>query len=143
MADILQDFPIAAPVPKVFAAVSTPEGLDRWWSLTSRGTPGEGAEYALDFGPEYQWTARVSGYVPDEFFELELTRAMPDWLGSRVGFRLSPHRTGTWVQFHHSGWREASEHFRISSHCWAMYLRLLRRDLEHGEFVPYADRLQA
>ena len=34
MTDILHDLPIAAPVvARVFAAVSTPAGLDRWWSL--------------------------------------------------------------------------------------------------------------
>jgi len=31
--------------------------------------------------------------------------------------------------------------FRISTHCWAMYLRILRRHFEHGESVPYEDRL--
>ena len=142
MADILQDFPIAVPVDKVFAAVSTPAGLDQWWTLTSSGTPAAGAEYALDFGPEYRWTARVVACDANEAFELEFTSAMPDWVGSRVGFRLSPHRdTGTWVQFHHRGWAEASEHFRISTHCWALYLRVLRRHVEHGESVPYDRRL--
>jgi hypothetical protein len=28
-----------------------------------------------------------------------------------------------------------------SSYCWAMYLRLLRRNVEAGEVVPYAQRL--
>jgi hypothetical protein len=30
MADTLQDFPIKAPMERVYCAVSTPEGLDRW-----------------------------------------------------------------------------------------------------------------
>jgi hypothetical protein len=34
-----------------------------------------------------------------------------------------------------------SEHYRISCYCWAMYLRILKRYLEHGEQVPYAKRL--
>ena len=33
------------------------------------------------------------------------------------------------------------EHFRISSYCWAMYLRVLKRGVEFGEAVPYKDRL--
>jgi hypothetical protein len=32
---------------------------------------------------------------------------------------------------------------RISCHCWALYLRLLRRHLEFGESVPYDRRLEA
>lgn len=31
---------------------------------------------------------------------------------------------------------------RISCNCWALYLRILRRWLEHGEAVPYDKRLE-
>jgi hypothetical protein len=59
-----------------------------------------------------------------------------------VGFALEDLGNGrTWVRFHHTGWPDASEHYRTSSHCWALYLRILRRFVEHGETVPYADRL--
>ena len=37
--DILHDFPIKAPLDRVFQAVSTPEGLDRWWTKRSEGKP--------------------------------------------------------------------------------------------------------
>ena len=33
------------------------------------------------------------------------------------------------------------EFYRVSCNCWAMYLRILRRYLEHGEIVPYDVRL--
>ncbi len=143
MADIVQDFPIAAPIAAVFAAIATPRGLDEWWTIHSSGKPAPGAEYALDFGPEYQWTATVVACEPDRVFELELTAAMPDWLHTRVGFHLEDRGRDTWVRFSHQGWPEADEHFRISSHCWALYLRILRRYLEHGERVPYHERLSA
>jgi uncharacterized protein YndB with AHSA1/START domain len=141
MPDILQDFPIKAPANRVFQAVSTPAGLDRWWTQRSVGEPREGAEYELWFGPGYDWRARVSRCVPDADFELEMTRADADWTGSRVGFRLEDQGGTTLVRFHHTGWPEANEHYRISCHCWAMYLRILRRYLEHGEVVPYEERL--
>jgi hypothetical protein len=31
---------------------------------------------------------------------------------------------------------------RAFGYAWAMYLRLARRYLEHGEFVPYEKRLE-
>jgi uncharacterized protein YndB with AHSA1/START domain len=141
MADILNDFPIRTSRHDVFRAVSTPEGLDTWWTKRSSGEPKEGAEYELWFGPEYDWRARVTRCVPDREFELEMVRADEDWSGTRVGFRLEPRNGSTWVQFYHVGWPAANEHHRISCHCWAMYLRVLRRALEHGESVPYEDRL--
>jgi uncharacterized protein YndB with AHSA1/START domain len=139
--DILHQFPIAAPASRVYEAVTTPSGLDRWWTARSSGTPRTGTTYQLWFGPEYDWRARVTECLPDRAFELELTTAMPDWVGTRVRFLLEASENGTMLNFAHTGWVEASEHFRISSFCWAMYLRILKRNLEHGETVPYDQRL--
>ena len=145
MADILHDFPIAAPPARVFEAVSTPAGLDRWWSRGADGRPERGATYALDFGPGYDdWQARVTACEPSHTFELELVKAIPDWIGTRVRFELAPASpASTQLRFAHLGWPTASEHYRVSSYCWAMYLRLLRRNVETGEVVPYAERLDA
>jgi len=143
MPDVLQDFPIKAAPDRVFQAVSTPEGLDRWWTLRSSGTPSPGAEYELSFGPGYDWRAKVTRSVPGSVFELEMVRADDDWVGTRVGFLLEERQDATWVRFHHTGWPSANEHYRSSCNCWAMYLRILRRHLEHGDFVPYGSRLGA
>ncbi len=101
MPDILHEFPIFAPVPAVFDGVSTGPGLARWWTERSSGTPKRGAQYALWFGPQFDWVGRVTECVPLQQFE----------------------------------------HYRISCYCWAMYLRILKRYLEHGETVQYARRL--
>lgn len=142
MADILHDFPIAAPPDRVFEAIATPRGLDTWWTMRSTGQPALGAEYSLYFGPDYDWRARVTKCAADRSFELELTDAMKDWVGSRVTFELEPIPTGTMLRFSHAGWPQASEHYRISSFCWAMYLRVMRRNIEFGESVPYDRRLE-
>ena len=34
-----------------------------------------------------------------------------------------------------------NDHYKISSYCWAMYLRILKRYVESGEEVPYENRL--
>lgn len=143
MADILQDFPVNAPRHRVFQAVSTPAGLDAWWTERSSGEPRAGAPYELGFGPEYAWRAVVTRCEPDAEFEVEMVVADQDWSGTRVGFHLEDRGPSTWVRFRHTGWPAANEHYRVSCHCWAMYLRILRRHLEHGESVPYERRLDA
>jgi hypothetical protein len=72
-----------------------------------------------------------------------LTEADEDWQGTRVGFLLDENDGGTQVRFHHTGWPAANEHYRVSCYCWAMYLRLLKRYVEHGEVVDYDVRLDA
>lgn len=141
MADILQDFPIKADKARVFEMFTTPQGLDVWWTLKSAGEPVQGAEYELFFGPEYDWRARVTTCVPGVEFELLMTRADADWTGSRVGVKLTSSGDSTRVEFRHLGWPEANAHYRTSCHCWALYLRVLRRYLECGELVGYDDRL--
>jgi uncharacterized protein YndB with AHSA1/START domain len=143
MPDILHDFPVRAPVEQTWAGITSPEGLDAWWTARSAGHPEVGSEYQLLFEPNYDWRAVVTVAVPHEAFELRMTRSDADWDGTRVGVRLEARGGVTWVGFYHAGWQEANEHYRISSCCWAMYLRILRRWLEHGERVPYAERLDA
>ena len=141
MHEILQDFPIAAAPDRVYDVVSTPVLLDEWWTLRSTGRAAIGATYELDFGPDYVWKAEVTKAVPGKAFELRLTSADADWTGTVVGFELAPNGDGTQVRFYHRGWSSPNEHYRISNHCWAMYLRILRRHIEHGESVPYHQRL--
>jgi uncharacterized protein YndB with AHSA1/START domain len=142
MHDILHDFPVFAPIANVYDAVSTPAGLDQWWTSRSSGRPLEGTMFELDFGPNHHWQAVVTRADPPTVFELKFEDAMADWLGTHVRFELSDaagKQTG--VRFSHTGWAEVTEHYRISCFCWAMYLRLMKRAVEHGEFVPYEKRL--
>jgi uncharacterized protein YndB with AHSA1/START domain len=141
MPDIVLDLPIRAPLAEVLRAVSTPEGLDQWWTDRSEGTPTTGSPFRLCFGPEYDWRAVVRTFDAAGAFELEITEAEADWTGTRIGFSLSAVEGVTHVSFRHTGWSAVNEHYRVSCYCWAMYLRVLKRHLEAGEVIPYADRL--
>jgi uncharacterized protein YndB with AHSA1/START domain len=142
MADIFHNFPIEATAEKVFGAISSSDGLDKWWTKGSSVNPVSGGIYILDFGPGYIWKAVVTEYVKGKVFELKMTEADADWLGTKIGFILMAHQGKTAVNFYHTGWPQKNEHYKISSYCWAMYLRILKRHLEYGESVPYEKRLQ-
>jgi uncharacterized protein YndB with AHSA1/START domain len=142
MADIFHEFPIKAPIGKVFEAIANPSGLDNWWTKRASGKPELGAVYELWFGPDYDWRAVVSDCVLNSRFGLEMSQADEDWMGTRVEFILDEQDGVTLVKFSHTGWPSANEHHRISNFCWAMYLRLLKRYVEHGEVVAYEDRLE-
>ncbi len=143
MPDITFDFPVRAPMGEVFARFSTPAGLDAWWTLAADGEASLGTAWRLDFGPGFDWRAQVTACEPPQVFELELTSSMDDWRGTRVRAELEERDGVTMVHFRHAGWPEPSDHFRVSSFCWAMYLRHLRRHVESGVLVPYAERLDA
>ena len=143
MPDIFHNFTIAARRGAVFEAITTPKGLDEWWTKSSSGDPRSGAIYELDFGPGFSWRARVTQVVPNEAFELQLIQADDDWTDTRIRFDLTTNSGITAVRFRHLGWQSTNDVYRVSCYCWAAYFRILRRYLEHGERVPYERRLDA
>lgn len=140
MPDIIHALPIKAAPHEVFAAVSTPRGLDAWWSIESKGEPEVGNEYELDFGPGYLWRCVVKNCVPPHDFEIEMTESDDDWTGTTIRFHMDETDSGTLLRFAHLGWPLQNDHYQTSSYCWAMYLRCLKRYIEHGVILPYQDR---
>lgn len=143
MADIRHLLSVRAASARVWEAMATPAGLDSWWTLECAGEPRVGERYALNFGPGYVWTGEVVRAEPERALEWIIRDAQADWEGTRVGFELEQAGELTTVRFHHTGWSEENDHYIGSSTCWAMYLRLMKRFVEHGERVPYGERLEA
>ncbi|MGC4103930.1 SRPBCC family protein [Ferruginibacter sp.] len=141
MADILHSFVIKAPLKNVFKNISTAKGLNQWWTLDAKGKPELNEMFTLNFGPGYVWEAVVSKCIANKALEFQLTDADDDWIDTKVGFVLDDKKGSTQVHFYHKGWPANNEHYRISSYCWAMYLRILKRYVESGEEVPYEKRL--
>lgn len=141
MPEIYHCFNIHAPVNKVFEGIASAEGLDKWWTKTSKGKPILGATYELNFGPHYIWRAIVTRCKINKELEWQMKEADSDWLDTKVGFSLNTKGNLTEVNFIHSGWAGNNDHYRISCYCWAMYLRILKRNIEYGELVPYEERL--
>jgi uncharacterized protein YndB with AHSA1/START domain len=141
MANIFHTFTIKVTAEKVFEGITTCKGLDNWWTKSSEASLELGGVYTLYFGPEYNWKAIVRKYDTSSVFELQFIDAEADWLGTKVGFLLTQKENKTTVEFYHTDWPELNEHFKISSYCWAMYLRILKRYLEFDEIVAYEKRL--
>ena len=140
MATIYQSFQINAPIDRVFKAISTPKGIAIWWSVKSGGKPYLGEEYSFYFSDEYDWKGSLVQFVENQAIEWEMTSADVDWTGTALRFKLSEGDNVVNVAFEHSGWKEVNDHFKISTYCWAQYMRTLKRYCELGEIVPYENR---
>ena len=139
--DIIHYFQVKSPIESVFEAISSARGISKWWSRETTGYPELGGLLELEFSDDVHWQVQVTEMVPPTEFEVTLTRADLDWMDSRVGFQLSSGPEAVDVKFYHKGWKEANDHYHISSYCWAMYLRIMKRYVEFGEFVEYEQRL--
>ena len=134
--------PIQAPPSLVFEEISTPEGLNRWWTKNCQGRAELGSIYNLDFGTVV-WQCQVTDLLKD--FELEYTmhQCDEDWLDTQIRFELEAKNEGTMLKFMHMGWPTTNAHYYSSNHCWGLYLRIMRRYLEHQQQTPYEMRLNA
>ena len=137
---IFHDLIIGVGREKLFNAITTPIGLNSWWTLEAAGQPKVGEEYQLYFGPEYDWRAKLVRCVPHELIYFEMGKSDNDWEGTQFRFTLSPNPLGTLVRFEHVGWESNNDHFRRTSYCWAIYLKGLKKYLEEGVVMPFGER---
>ncbi|SHF09037.1 SRPBCC family protein [Chryseobacterium sp. OV279] len=137
---ILHNLEVDATLENVFQMVSVPEFLNEWWTHYCQGTPGPDSEYTFEFSETDILKGKVSKFSPPHKIEFLITDGDQDWIGTNVGFVLKETGKGTRISFHHTGWKDTHEHFRQSSFCWAIYLRILRKFVEDGLHVPYSER---
>ncbi|KIC61391.1 SRPBCC family protein [Chryseobacterium taiwanense] len=137
---ILHDLKVGATIENTFRMVSVPEFLNEWWTHYSQGKPELGSEYVFEFSEEYKWKGKVTKLNPPFEIEYLMTEADQDWTGTRVGFILKETQNGTKLSFYHNDWKLTNEHFKQTSFCWAMYLRILRKFVEEGFHIPYSER---
>lgn len=139
---IYHDLHINASKKLIFDAVSTPAGLNNWWTLKCSGIPEVGVEYNFYFSPEYDWYGNVIKYEPGKAFHIKMTKSDSDWNPTSFGFDFVKAGEGEGVQlkFWHIGWPECNHHFRRSSFCWAMLLNGLKNYVEKGVIIPFEER---
>ena len=123
---IYHDLLINASKKSIFDAISTPKGLNNWWTLKCSGEPKIGAEYNFYFAPEYDWYGKVLRCDAEKSFYIKMTKSDSDWDPTSFGFDMEDADGGIQVKFWHIDWPECNHHFRHSSFCWAMLLNGLK-----------------
>lgn len=141
MIDIIHRVGIQAPVAKVYAALSTLEGLSGWWTEETTGASRPGDTITFNFSrPD----GTQVGSIGMDVVALETDRKVhwrgsggpAEWVGTDIVFELSQVADYTIVRFGHRGWREESE---FTGHCgtkWATFLMSLKSLVETGKGRP-------
>lgn len=135
MSEILHQVRIAAPRERVHEALSTIDGLSKWWTTTTEGASAPGETIAFRFG-EHVTAMRVESLDPARV-AWRCVESHPDWVGTQVTFDLIAEGEGTVVRFGHREWAEASDFFAHCSMKWATFLLSLKGLLETGEGSPF------
>ena len=139
---------IFAPASKVYAALTTPEGLKGWWTGTCEVRIGVGAKSAFRFGETYN-VMLTEKLTPDQevvwrcleqFHKADGLRRADEWAATTLRFRLggsSP--SATVLHFEHVGLVPQLECYQICEHGWNHFLKeSLKKYVETGRGAPYA-----
>ncbi len=142
MATIKHNFVIAASVDQVYAAVTTVEGLNGWWTTGTTGNPNKGGKLRFEFDNGLYHIMQVSDLRRNKFAAWKCQESVfasgKEWIGTRVTFKLSRDKGGsTAVNFEHSGWRKASDFYGRCNFHWAQFMVSLRSLCETGKGDPY------
>ena len=141
MVDIIHRVGIKAPVSKVYAALSTVEGVAGWWTKDTTGVSKSGGNIDVRFlspsGKEIgSMTMEVMELDPSKKVHWRFKSGPAEWVGTDVIFNLSQDGDYTIVLFGHKNWRDVGE---FTSHCsmkWATFLFSLKDLVETGKGKP-------
>jgi len=147
MVDIVHRIGIKAPAAKVYAALSTAEGVAGWWTREATGDSKVGGTITFRFrnpsGVEIgKMDMEVLELAPDERVRWRVKAGPEEWVGTDIEFSLSRHDDQTIVIFGHRNWREWVEFMAHCSMKWAVFLLSLRELVETGKGRPSPDDLK-
>ncbi len=142
MQEIIHRIGIACSPKEVFKALTTDDGLSRWWTTDTSGAGGVGAIIRFRFngtGPDFE----VIEQQQDTLVRWKHSGEMPGpWVGTKISFQLSKDEKQTYVLFIHSGWKEQTDFMGHCSTKWAIFLISLKEALETGTGKPFPNDIQ-
>lgn len=136
MFDILHRVGVMAFPEDVYAALTTTDGLARWWTQDTEGDGEPGGVVAFRFGEAGGFDMKVLEARPSELVRWEVVDGPEEWIGTHIRFDLK--RDGEWtiILFRHEGWREPVEFMHHCSTKWATFLMSLKSLVETGQGQP-------
>ena len=144
MATIHHQVWIDTPAAKLFEAISTVDGVGRWWDKAKATRTEVGTVLEFSPGaPHGTLKARVLDLVPGKRVEWEFISTHPKsspasaWTGTHVVFEVTERKPLPFAEtkaermavldFRHSGWDESSEWLGFCSFGWAEALKKLEQ----------------
>jgi uncharacterized protein YndB with AHSA1/START domain len=116
----------------VFKAITTQEGLSKWWLSDCIVKPELGFINKFRYQGLVNNKMKVIDLETNQRVEWECIESDPQWIGTHVIFELSMHDDLVKLNFKHTDWKEQTEFFGTCSYHWGRHLTMLREYCETG-----------
>jgi uncharacterized protein YndB with AHSA1/START domain len=137
MPDILHRIGVRTTDPsKVYAALTTVEGLAGWWTQETTGSGDPGGKLEFRFSGRGGADLEVTAAVPSSHVAWRVVGGPPEWIGTTIDWTIRQDDGWTIVLFSHAGWREPVEFMHHCSTRWGSFLLGLKSLIETGHAAP-------
>ena len=139
MPDIRHLVFIKSTAEKIYAAITTQQGIASWWSVNNNAKPEKGSIYRIHWGGDYYKEIEVTDLIEDKKVTWDIMDAHPEWLDTKVVFDISMGEKTAELRFNHSGWNDYTDMFAQCNHHWGIYLQNLKAYVEKGKVFAMAE----
>lgn len=140
---ITQTIQTTATPAAVYAALTTPEGIQGWWSTRSTVGAAVGETHQMTFdkdGRTVVMTFEITALEADRLVEWRcIDNGNPLWIGSTLRFEVHPEGKTTTLHFRQDGFTmESAALHTMTAQGWGYFVGdSLKRYLETGEGGPW------
>ena len=140
MKTILHVVDVAAPREKIFAALSSSDGLSAWWTTSVSGDAGSGGLIHFKFGGDFNPDMKVTQFDSPSRIGWRCVEGVTQWADNTFSFELVDRDTSvTALRFRQNYATELTDDdYGTYNYNWGYYLESLRLYCEHGKGKPFA-----
>ena len=135
MVDILHRVGVKSSLDDTYKALSTREGLAKWWTSNTQGESRVGGVLQFRFGAG-GFDMKVLELDPGKRVLWKVVDGPKEWIGTQIRWDLRQEDDYTIVNFKHEGWKEPVEFMHHCSTKWASFLLSLKKYVETGAGDP-------
>lgn len=134
---------VNATKEKIFNAISTPQGLQKWWSTNANGIVKEGETLSLIFNELTTLNFKYQEIKPNRKLILTCFDSFKSWNKTQLVFELEEKEGQIFLTLIHGKINEDDiESLTYFSSKWTIYLLSLKQLLETGKGTPYPNELK-
>ena len=140
LTQIFHEAPMKAPPSTIYAALTDPKLLARWWIPDTRGESRIGENLEFHIG-DFCQQMKVLALEQDRLVRWTATDQEPaDWSKTEIEFEIRPDGEKCWVRFRHIGLQADMKRLPYYSLSWAVFLLSLKELVETGTGLPFPNR---
>jgi len=135
MADIRHNVVIKVTPEKVYKAVTTQEGIEKWWCKNTTAKPEVRFVNIFIFG-KFRNEMQVTKLDPNKRVEWKCINSIEEWIDTEISFDMEELNGNTILRFTHRGWKAVTDTFAGCNYDWAIFLKSLKSFCETGTGTP-------